>query len=333
MQVQNNINDYELYSDRASGARKTKRYKAKQMKRKAMLSVVLLLSAVALVSAVFAVNVAFDSSVFAATPDFSLKSPEYSSYNAVFTEFKPTVTFSVFNRGGDELILSTEAVELQEILEKQDIALDDTCVVNYPLNTTVYDGMEVVIDSITYEEVTLTETIPFEVNTIELQTIPKGTRNVLTKGQDGTLSKVIKKKYVNGVYQSEELLSETTTLEPVTEVAQLGVGGSLVGKDGITYNYSYYIDVQATCYGKADGSGSITASGTLAREGVIAVDPRVIPLGTVCYVKGDYRDIGICYAEDTGGAIKGNIIDVYLEGTLEQLLQFGRRNMRVYIIE
>jgi 3D (Asp-Asp-Asp) domain-containing protein len=129
------------------------------------------------------------------------------------------------------------------------------------------------------------------------------------------------------------LISRKVTATPVTEVAELGVGGTFVGKDGIAYSYSYYIDVQATCYGKADGSGDITYTGTKAREGIIAVDPRVIPLNSKVYVTGSYRDLGVLSAEDTGGAIKGNIIDVYLEGTLQNLLEFGRRNMRAYVLE
>lgn len=333
MQVQNNFEKYELYSNQSpkttdySGIKVSKR-------KKCFLSFLLVLFLVgALVSTVIAVNIAFDSSVLAATPEFSFNTPNYSSYNSVFSDFKPTVTFSIVNRGGDKLILSTDAVELNAVLEDQGIMVDQTCIVNYPLDTTVFDGMEVVIDSITYEDVSLESSIPYAVSTIELQTIPKGRKNLITKGQDGVLTSTYRKKFINGVYDSEELVSQVTTVEPVTEVVELGVGGSFVGKDGKTYSYSYYLDVQATCYGKADGSGSITATGTLAREGVIAVDPRVIPLGSVCYVTGSYRDLGVCYAEDTGGAIKGNIIDVYLEGTLEQLLQFGRRNMRVYILE
>ncbi len=332
MQVQKNFNNYELYSNRVSGT-KISGMKMNKKGKRLLYSVLVLLLVASFVTAVIAVNIAFDNSMLATSPDYSLNSPEYSSYNSVFSNFKPTVTFSIIDRGGDELIVSTEAVELNKVLEDREIVLDDSCVVNYPLNTTVYDGMEVVIDSITYEEVAVNTVVPFDTKTIELQTIPKGTKNVITKGAEGNMTNTYRKKYVNGIFESEELINQAMTLEPVTEVVQLGVGGSLVGKDGKTYYYSYYLDVQATCYGKADGSGSITATGTLAREGVIAVDPRVIPLGTTVYVKGSYKDIGVCYAEDTGGAIKGNIIDVYMEGTLEQLFQFGRRNMRVYILE
>ncbi len=332
MQVQKELDSFELYSNRVSNANVSGIKMNKTGKR--VLHAFLVLFVVALfITSVVAVNIAFDGSVLAASPVYTLNSPEYSSYNSVFSGYKPTVTFSIVNRGGDELIVSIEAMQLKDVLDERGIIIDDSCVVNYPLDTTVYDGMEVVIDSITYEEVQVDSVINYDTKTIELQTIPKGKKKVITNGANGKLTSTYRKKYVNGVFESEELIKQATTLEPITEVVELGVGGSFVGKDGKTYHYSYYLDVQATCYGKADGSGSITATGTLAREGVIAVDPKVIPLGTTVYVKGSYKDIGVCYAEDTGGAIKGNIIDVYMEGTLQQLLQFGRRNMRVYILE
>jgi len=264
----------------------------------------------------------------------TLKKPDYFSNNAVIAELVPNVTYSITNRGAEEIQLTTMAAKLGEVLKMQNILLDDTCVVNYDLDTMVFDGMKIVIDSITYEEVSRDETVPFSVTTVEVQNIPKNTEKILTKGENGTSRNTYKKKYVNGVFESEEIINQVVVNEPITEVVERGVGGTFTGKDGVTYEYSYYLDVVATCYGEADGySGSITATGTQARVGVIAVDPKTIPLGSKVFVTGSYRELGVCYAEDTGGFIKGNRIDVYLEGTLQQLLEFGRRDMRVYILE
>lgn len=72
----------------------------------------------------------------------------------------------------------------------------------------------------------------------------------------------------------------------------------------------------------------ITATGTTARAGrTVAVDPKVIPLGSKIYIEG----IGERIAEDTGGAIKGNRIDVYL-GTLPQAHQFGVKRGTVSVL-
>lgn len=79
---------------------------------------------------------------------------------------------------------------------------------------------------------------------------------------------------------------------------------------------------QATAY----TGGGHTATGTRARVGEIAVDPRVIPLGTTVYVEG----FGELRAEDTGGAIKGHIIDIYMSSNAA-CRRWGRRNVTVYL--
>ena len=51
------------------------------------------------------------------------------------------------------------------------------------------------------------------------------------------------------------------------------------------------------------------------------------------YVIGDYGDYGVCYAEDTGSKVIGKSIDIYMGDDLEVMKEFGRRNMRVYILK
>ena len=80
--------------------------------------------------------------------------------------------------------------------------------------------------------------------------------------------------------------------------------------------------VQATAYCQ----GSRTADGTAVGWGVIAVDPSVIPLGTHLYVPG----YGEAVAHDTGGAVRGNIIDLYMPSCSEAI-QWGRRTVTVTI--
>lgn len=70
-----------------------------------------------------------------------------------------------------------------------------------------------------------------------------------------------------------------------------------------------------------------TASGIPVRNGVVAVDPRVIPLGTLIYIDGYGRFL----AADTGGAIKGNRLDIWY-GSCAQARKFGRRNVQVGIL-
>jgi 3D (Asp-Asp-Asp) domain-containing protein len=79
------------------------------------------------------------------------------------------------------------------------------------------------------------------------------------------------------------------------------------------------------CCGKSDG---ITKSGTIAKEQhTIAVDPDVIPLGSEVYLEG----LGTFVAEDTGGAIKGNRIDIFMQDH-KQALQFGIQKTNAYLL-
>ncbi len=87
--------------------------------------------------------------------------------------------------------------------------------------------------------------------------------------------------------------------------------------------------VTATAYSAYDpGNSPYTASGTLVRHGVIAVDPSVIPLGTRVFIPG----YGEAVAEDIGWGIQGNMIDVAFD-THEEALMFGRQNIELYILE
>jgi 3D (Asp-Asp-Asp) domain-containing protein len=82
--------------------------------------------------------------------------------------------------------------------------------------------------------------------------------------------------------------------------------------------------------GKSPGHPAygITASGMRAGYGVVAVDPRVIPLRTRLYVPG----YGYAIAGDTGGAIKGNRIDLGF-ATYAEAIRWGRRPVEVYILD
>ncbi len=84
------------------------------------------------------------------------------------------------------------------------------------------------------------------------------------------------------------------------------------------------------CWPYADG---YTATGVKCEVGVVAVDPRVIPLKSKLYIEtldGSFV-YGYCTAEDTGGAIKGNKIDLAMN-TKAECFQFGRRQVRVYVL-
>lgn len=89
------------------------------------------------------------------------------------------------------------------------------------------------------------------------------------------------------------------------------------------------IFMNASGYSAYDpGNSSYTATGSLLQKGLVAVDPNVIPLGTKLYIPG----YGNAIAADVGGSIIGNRIDLAFDSHGEAL-QFGRRDITVYIID
>ncbi|MEW6044992.1 MAG: 3D domain-containing protein [Bacillota bacterium] len=83
--------------------------------------------------------------------------------------------------------------------------------------------------------------------------------------------------------------------------------------------------VEATAYSYGCGNGDgVTATGTPVRWGVVAVDPQIIPLGSRVEIAG----LGVFQAEDTGGAIKGSRIDIWMPSR-GMALQWGRRTVTV----
>ena len=115
----------------------------------------------------------------------------------------------------------------------------------------------------------------------------------------------------------------------------------IIGENTITtasgevLTYTHTMVVEATAYTKTDaGCDDWTATGTLARYGAIAVDPSVIPYGTRMYIVSNDGQViyGYATAEDCGGAINGNRVDLYYD-TYEECIQFGRRDCTIYFLD
>jgi 3D (Asp-Asp-Asp) domain-containing protein len=75
-----------------------------------------------------------------------------------------------------------------------------------------------------------------------------------------------------------------------------------------------------------------TASGTRSRPGIAAADPRIIPLGSRIRVQGAGKYSGEYSVEDTGRAIKGHEIDLYMKSDAEAK-RFGRQRVKVTVLE
>jgi 3D (Asp-Asp-Asp) domain-containing protein len=73
------------------------------------------------------------------------------------------------------------------------------------------------------------------------------------------------------------------------------------------------------------------ASGAYVRRGVIAADPRIIPLGSVVQISTPGYS-GVYIVEDTGRLIKGNIVDLWM-GSYREARVFGRRQIKLHVVK
>jgi len=136
-----------------------------------------------------------------------------------------------------------------------------------------------------------------------------GEEKVLEEGTDGKKTKIIKITFSkDGEEYSREIISVETTLPKDKKILR---GTKIIWKTFTTADgeirYWKKMRVYATHYDQyCLGCNEWTAIGMRAGKGVIAVDPKVIPMRSKVYIPG----YGMAVAGDTGGAIKGNIIDL-----------------------
>ena len=297
----------------------------------------ILLSGIAAIVCVVLLNFLFDS-IF--LPGVLVRASSLSEdggiRNEMLSSYGNRIFLTVRCKGSEPFSVSagSESGTVGEFLNELGISYDEDDLLNVPADTALSDGMEIVVDEVSVRTLTKEEEIPFETVYREVDFIPRGTSAVVSSGIAGVVNRTYSVRLVNGNVESSELISESVVSNPVAAIAQIGVGGVYTAADGKTYSYSHYIDVTATAYGQNDGaSGEWTYTGKRATWGVIAVDPNVIPLHTKVYVVGDYGDYGVNYAEDIGGGIKGKRIDICMDCSLEEMLQFGVRQMRVYFLD
>lgn len=259
--------------------------------------------------------------------------------------------------GQTEIQMLTYGETVESILNRAGVTLTEDDAVSAHRSTTTYDGMKITVSRTQFVVETYEVAVPYETHYCYAPNLPQGQQVVLTKGVNGIAERTANVLYIDSTEISRTPLSDVVTTEPVTEVIAIGTKGSvtpgdmpvhpdaMLGKpiigDGVivtpageVLTYSNSDVFLATAYHNTDPGCTIyTYIGTLCRVGAIAVDPKVIPLGTKMYiVSNDGRYIyGEAVAEDTGGSIKGNRIDLYFD-SVPECIQFGMRDCTVYFL-
>ena len=201
--------------------------------------------------------------------------------------------------------------------------------------------------------------IPFEDVTRGNPALDRGLSNIISEGRNGSREDLVEITFEDGVEVSRNVIESVVLEVPVDRVLEVGENTSLV-RDGLAMQFDRVLFMKATSYCSGmPGSGcplnsrghpsctgpyangftytgkrAIQGLGTVNSPRIIAVDPRVIPLGSMVYIEeipGIGR-IGFARAEDIGGAIKGNIIDILYDHHSD-VARFGvRHGVKVYVL-
>ncbi len=243
--------------------------------------------------------------------------------------------FNIHIRVDDKTIETISAGEtVEDILLRSGVLLTDTDeVVPSPATQVTGETSITVLRIRNYTEEVL-EPIPFETIRKPSDKLSAGESVVVQKGADGQKKNLYEVYTRNGVETLRHVLEETVVKEPVPEILEYGTGGTVTAM-GQTYAYKKVLNVTASAYTTQNKKWKRTASGTTARVGAIAVDPKVIPMGTKMLITspdGKSWVYGVAVAEDTGGTIKGNKIDLFFN-TRAECLQFGVKKAKVYILD
>lgn len=222
-----------------------------------------------------------------------------------------------------------------ELLARTGTALGQYDQVTSELFTPLRSDQIVTVQRVAVETIEQEAEIPFAVERIASEQLARGNTVTVREGETGKSIAVLRNTYVDGELSESTVLSENVIKEPVAKQVKYGVGGSVATSRG-SLRYKQVLDVKATAYTYGDGGswGDVTATGKKVRPGFIAVDPKVIPLGSrvyITYPDGSFM-YGFAVAEDTGGGIKGNRIDLFFE-TNAECKQFGVRKAKVYVLE
>lgn len=171
-------------------------------------------------------------------------------------------------------------------------------------------------------------------NNLQSDLIRPGLNLVIHPNTDSQPSTTAQESANNNVIEApaQEPVNNNVIEAPAQAPAQPAANNNATEAAAPAAESAKTITVTATAYtANCEGCSGITSTGIDLRANpdakVISVDPNVIPLGSKVYVEG----YGNAIAGDTGGAIKGNIIDIFIP-TEEAALQWGRKQVKVTIL-
>ncbi len=229
-------------------------------------------------------------------------------------------------------VLINPYAKVFDVIEKCGIELGSDDIINVDKNADIYNGMEILVNRVSYNLREEAEEIAFE-NIIEnTDELYEGQTQLKVTGQKGEIKKGYVDKFIDGKLVETIEKYNNVTKTPVNEVVLKGTKKKElppIGANAPT-EYKRVISGKASAY----SGGGRTSTGKKAARGLVAVDPRKIPYGTRLYISSPSGYVyGYAVAADCGGMMLNGsrLVDLYMDNK-QECERFGVRDVNIYIL-
>ena len=217
-----------------------------------------------------------------------------------------------------------------------DISSED--ILNVGLQDEVYDGIDIVVNKVEYQEETVEEKIPFKVEYQKSDILNKRNQKIILKGKEGLRKVTYRKFLIDGKVIKCEEINSVIVRDPVNEIVVVGndyqeeFAQSSPATSSVEKVVKKVLRGSATAYTAPKGAKTSTGS-TPVENVTIAVDPRKIPYGSKLEIT-DGKQTWTGVAKDTGGALLNGsaLVDIYMNNR-NDCINFGRRQVEVRILK
>lgn len=264
--------------------------------------------------------------------------------------------------GDKRSLVKTHEETVADVLPKLNTTITEHDIITPAKDTPITADMEITIEKVEYRDAVYERPLEYTSATVEDNTKLQGVIERVQTGKNGLIAYQVKEKLVNGEVVSHDVIGRQVVRQPVKEiiahgtyvepvvvsrgetpapeaapvapVAQAPVAVATVAPapapaPAPVAQEPVVMLMTATAYHDV----GITRSGVPSGPGKVAVDPNVIPLGTRLLIESvdGWPSYGEAIAADTGGAVIGNIIDLWY-ADYQTCINFGRRTVKVTIL-
>ena len=266
----------------------------------------------------------------------------YTAFAGSLASLNIERAFSVtIEADGQEYPVKMVVGTVADALERAGITLEGDDYTEPALSAMVTAGSKIEVHRVEYQDKVETQAVPYDTEYVYTSLYFRNTNRATTlqHGSEGQQTVTTRERWVDGELENSVVTDVTTTVEPTDHVVKTYGAGApvspLTGPDGTTNapaSYRKVLTGKATGYYSKSGKGS---SGLGLGYGTVAVDPDVIPYGTLLYITSTDGSFvyGYAIATDTGIAVQDGriLVDLFYETYAESVIN-GAINVNVYVV-